>query len=267
MTIKTSIAAAVALALACGTAMAEFKDFTVNGQKVTVAQQQTLAKKLLGSATNPNKQALQDPGFEGEVKQILIESKVMSDYAVKQGIDKLADVKNEIQFSTQQILANHAIAQWLKKNPVTEKEIKAEYDKEKNRWGDKEVRIRHILVKDKKQAENLIARINKGESFAKLAAENSTDMQSRDAGGILDWTSPSVYTGNLQAVVKGLKKGQLAKGPVTSPAGYHVVKLEDVRAAQLYPDYKTRKVELQHLLLTRKVQGFVKSKIIDAEVK
>ena len=40
------------------------------------------------------------------------------------------------------------------------------------------------------------------------------------------------------------------KAPVQSPAGFHVVKVEDVRPAELYPKYEARKEELRHILLS-----------------
>lgn len=57
------------------------------------------------------------------------------------------------------------------------------------------------------------------------------------------------------------------KVPVQSPAGFHVVKVEDVRPAELYPKYEARKEELRHILLQRKVQAFIHEQVLRAEVK
>ena len=65
----------------------------------------------------------------------------------------------------------------------------------------------------------------------------------------------------------GLKKGEMDKVPVQSPAGFHVVKVEDVRPAELYPKYEARKEELRHILLQRKVQAFIHEQVLRAEVK
>lgn len=264
--IKTSIAAALALALAAGSAMAEFKDFTVNGELVTKAQQEQVAADALANNPNPHGMMM-NAELEDQVKQMIIEYKVMARYAKQQGIDKQDAVKQEISTMTDMILMKHAVNDYLKANPVEEKAIKAEYDKEAKRWGSKEVRIRHIMVKDEATAKNLIDQINKGASFAKLAAEQTLDTQSKDVGGILDWTSPSVYTGNLGDTIMTLKKGEMAKAPVQSPAGWHVVKVEDIRDAQLFPKYEDRKEELRHILMQRKVQAFIHDKVLGADVK
>ena len=263
---KTTLAAALALTLAAGSAMAEFKDFTVNGELVTKAMQESVASDAL--ANNPNAQMMiSNPGFEQQVKDMIVEYKVMGRYARKQGIDKEEAVKQEVATMTDMILMKHAVNAYLKKNPVTEDQIKAEYAKEQKRWGDQEYRVRHILVKTQDEAKALIDQISKGSSFAKLAAEKSLDTQSKDVGGILDWTSASVYTGDLSRAVMSLKKGEVAKAPVQSPAGWHVVKVEDVRKAQLFPKYAERKEELRHLLMQRKVQAFIHEQVLGAVVE
>ena len=54
MMIRSALAAALALALSCGSAMAEFKDFTVKGELVTKAAQEAFAAETLGGARNPH---------------------------------------------------------------------------------------------------------------------------------------------------------------------------------------------------------------------
>ena len=264
--IKTSIAAALALALAAGTAMAEFKDFTVNGELVTKAQQEAVATEVLANSGNPH-QAMMDSSIEEQVKDMIIETKVMGRYARQQGLDKDPAVQEQIARATDMILMQQAVNKFLKDNPVKEETIKAEYDKEAQRWGDTEVRVRHILVKAEAEAKDLIDQINKGASFAKLAAEKTLDEGSKDVGGILDWQSPSVYTGGLSTAIAGLKKGEMAKTPVQSPAGYHVIKVEDTRKAQLFPKYEDRKMELRHILMQRHVKAFIHEQVLGADIK
>ena len=264
--IKTSIAAALALALAAGTAMAEFKDFTVNGELVTKAQQEAVATEVLANSGNPH-QAMMDSSIEEQVKDMIIETKVMGRYARQKGLDKDPAVQEQIARATDMILMQQAVNKFLKENPVKEETIKAEYDKEAQRWGDTEVRVRHILVKTEAEAKDLIDQINKGASFAKLAAEKTLDEGSKDVGGILDWQSPSVYTGGLNTAIAGLKKGEMSKTPVQSPAGYHVIKVEDTRKAQLFPKYEDRKMELRHILMQRHVKAFIHEQVLGADIK
>ena len=128
---------------------------------------------------------ISNPQIEDQVRQMMIEQVVMGEYARKQGIDKLPEVQADVARATNMVLENHAVREFLKKNPVTEKEIEAQYKQEADRWGDKEVRVRHILVKSADEAKKIIAEINKGASFAKIAAEKSLDDGSKDVGGSL----------------------------------------------------------------------------------
>src|SRR3546814_3542966 len=71
--------------------------------------------------------------------------------AEKAGIDKQADVKQEIELARQGILVRALMADHLKKNPVTDAKIQAEYDQiKKEQAGKQEYKLRHILVKDEK---------------------------------------------------------------------------------------------------------------------
>ena len=165
---KTTIAAALALVVASGAAMAEFKDFTVNGDLVTKGQQEAVATEAISNNPNPHA-AIANPQIEDQVRQMVIEYKVMSQYAKKEGLDKQQAVKDDIERMTDMVLMKHAVNEYVKKNPVTEKELKDEYQKESDRWGKTEYRVRHILVKTQDEAKQIIDQINKGASFAKIA--------------------------------------------------------------------------------------------------
>lgn len=265
MMIRSALAAALALALSCGSAMAEFKDFTVNGELVTKAAQEAFAAETLGGARNPHGMPAEE--IEARVKTMMIEMKVTAAAARAQGLDKDPAVANEIASAVDVILMNHAIGAYLKANPVTDAEIQKAYDAEKTRWGSTEVRLRHILVKTEEEAKSLIAEVKKGGNFAKLAAEKTLDEQSKDVGGILDWQSPAAYNKVIAAAVAGLKKGELAAEPVKTPAGYHVIKLEDTRPAQLFPKLEERKDDIRHALMEQKVGEYVTGLVKKADVK
>ena len=91
---KTTIAAALALVVASGAAMAEFKDFTVNGDLVTKGQQEAVATEAISNNPNPHA-AIANPQIEDQVRQMVIEYKVMSQYAKKEGLDKQQAVKDD----------------------------------------------------------------------------------------------------------------------------------------------------------------------------
>uniref|UniRef100_UPI0013C8F433 hypothetical protein n=1 Tax=Escherichia coli TaxID=562 RepID=UPI0013C8F433 len=80
--------------------------------------------------------------------------------AEKAGLDKKADVQQEIELARQGILVRALMADYLKKNPVSEADISKEYNTIKGmEEGKQEYKVRHILVKDEKAAKDLLAQI------------------------------------------------------------------------------------------------------------
>ncbi|WP_375705499.1 peptidylprolyl isomerase, partial [Bartonella sp. AA86SXKL] len=78
-----------------------------------------------------------------------------------------------------------------------------------------EVKARHILVKTKKEAEAIIKRLNKGESFEEIAKKNSTD-GSAAVGGDLGYFSHGQMVKPFEDAAFGLKVGEYTKKPVES---------------------------------------------------
>lgn len=263
MTFRTTLAAAIVLAIGCGTANAEFKDISVDSQTITKSSQVRLAQEAIMASEDPH--AAIKPGFEDSIRQLIIERTVLANAARKQGLDKKADVQEEICDQGDAILARHAVTAYADAHPVSESDAKAEYDKRKAKYGDTEVQIKHILVATKEDAAKLIAELKKGADFGKLADEKSLDRMSAENGGEVPWTSPNSFTPELSKAVKGLKKGQLCQEPVASPAGFHVVKLADTRAAK-FPSYDSMKAEINRDLLQERIRTWVNEEIAKAKV-
>ena len=116
---------------------------------------------------------------------------------------------------------------------VTDEAIKAEYDKFVAANSGKEFKARHILVEKEADAKNIIARIKKGAKFEDIAKKQSKDPGSAVNGGDLDWANPRSYVPEFTEALLKLNKGQLTDTPVKSQFGYHVIRLDDTRQAEL----------------------------------
>ncbi|MBA3869308.1 MAG: peptidylprolyl isomerase [Anaerolineae bacterium] len=86
------------------------------------------------------------------------------------------------------------------------------------------VDARHILVATEEEANDVIAALNSGESFADLAKSVSTDTGSGAKGGELDWQPITTYVKEFQDAVKAAKIGDIV-GPIKSQFGYHVIQV------------------------------------------
>ena len=206
MKAATKAAVLCAAIAAAFSAQAELKDFTVNGETVTKAQQEEQAKDVM-AARRTDKMT---PEIEAEVKRRLTRITAVAQAAKKAGLDKTAPVEAELANARNVVLYNSALTDFIAKHPVSDKTVKVLYDEEKKLWGENEISVSHILVKTQKEAEDLIAAVKRGADFVKLAAEKSLDDDTKDNGGSLGWQSPSVFGEMFRREVESLKKGEVA---------------------------------------------------------
>ena len=195
----------------------------VNGKPVPTARVEALAQQL-AKAGRPV-----SPEMMGQLKEEVIARELFMQEAQRQGLDANDDFKAQMELSRQAILIRELFGTFQKNNPVTDDEIKAEYDKFVAANSGKEYRARHILVEKEEQAKAIIASIKKGAKFEDIAKKQSKDPGSGANGGDLDWASPGNYVKEFSDAMVKLTKGKLLDTPVKSQFGFHVVRLDDVR--------------------------------------
>ncbi|XWX04861.1 peptidylprolyl isomerase [Aggregatilineales bacterium SYSU G02658] len=86
------------------------------------------------------------------------------------------------------------------------------------------VRLRHILVATREQAQDVIAALNNGESFSALAAAVSTDPGSAQNGGVYDWSPALNYVDAFRDAALTLEIGAISE-PVQTEFGFHVIQV------------------------------------------
>lgn len=153
--------------------------------------------------------------------------------AAKRGLDATAEYKQQMQLARETILIRELFADYQKKNPITDAEIKAEYDKFVAANAGKEYRASHILVDSEDRAKAIIAELKAGKKFEDIAKKESKDPGSGAQGGDLGWASPANYVPEFTEAMVKLNKGGLTEAPVKSQFGWHVIRVDDVRDAQL----------------------------------
>lgn len=129
-------------------------------------------------------------------------------------------------------------AEQLKKSvKVTDEDAQAYYQDHLDKYSTKEQRkVRHILIKDDEaKAETLLAKLKAGADFATVAKENSEDVGSAKQGGDLGWMEKGVMDPAFEEAAFALKaKGDISE-VVKSDFGYHIIQLEDDKAAEAKP--------------------------------
>jgi peptidyl-prolyl cis-trans isomerase C len=195
------------------------------------------------------------PQLREAVRAELQTREVLARAARAKNIQSQAEVKAQIELSSQSALIRAYLADYSKSNGPSEQVLQTEYNRIKGQLGDKEYRARHILVEKKTEAEEIIKALQGGEAFEKLAVR-SKDEGSKVNGGDLDWAAPSNFVKPFADAMIGLQKGKFTATPIESQFGWHVIKLEDERAAKI-PGYEEVKPQLQQRLQNEVVQKHV----------
>ncbi|MGH8617107.1 MAG: peptidylprolyl isomerase [Burkholderiales bacterium] len=221
--------AVLALGLAVGP-FAHAQVAKVNGVNIPQSRMDFIAKNAAASGKGGD-----SPEARTQIKEALITLEIITQEANKKGLDKTPEVVQQLDLNRQEVLRNAVFADYLKANPITDDQLRKEYDKAKAAAGDKDVRLRVIAVDTEDEAKQIIASLKKGANFEKLAAEKSKDPGTKGKGGDLDWGPVVRYPPTLVEAVRKLKKGQLADQPVQVPGGWLVVKLEDERPLKIPP--------------------------------
>jgi len=174
------------------------------------------------------------PELREAVRDELIAREIFVQEAEKKGLARNADVQRQLDSTRQDILIRAVIRDHLRTKPVTDAEVKAEYDKLAKASGDKEYRARHILVESEAQARAIIEQLRKGDAFEELAKQ-SKDPGSAANGGDLDWNGADTFVKPFSEAMVKLEKGKFTEQPVKTDFGYHVIRLDDVRDTQPPP--------------------------------
>ncbi|WP_426112713.1 peptidyl-prolyl cis-trans isomerase [Massilia sp. PWRC2] len=221
---------------------------TVNGKPIPAAKVDQIVKQVVAQG----KQA-DSPQLREAIKKDLINREVMIQEADRQGVANRPDVKMALDNARQSIVINAMLQDYVKKNPVKDADIKAEYDKYKSQVGDKEYHARHILVATEDEAKAIIVKLKAGGKFEELAKQSKDGSAAN--GGDLDWASAASYVPEFSAAMIKLNKGQITETPVKTQFGYHVIKLEDTRAAKV-PSFDEVKQQVAESIQQRRLAAY-----------
>lgn len=244
------VATAIAGLLAFGAHSAFAQNVAiVNGKAVPKARMDILAQQVAKSGKPIT------PELETQMREEVITREVFMQEAEKLGLSASDDFKAQMELARQSILIRELFADYQKKNPVTEEELKAEYDKFVATNGGKEYKAHHILVEKEADAKAIIASLKKGGKFEDIAKKQSKDPGSGAKGGDLDWANPSSYVPEFTEALLKMKKGDTSETPVKSQFGYHVIRVDDIRAAQL-PTFDEVKPQIEQQMKQQKLAAF-----------
>ena len=249
------IASLVALSLVGAlalTASADDKNVAiVNGVPIPQARMDYVVKNQVQQGQKD------DETLRKNIKEALVMREILSQEAIKKGLDKDPQLQTQLDMAKQEFLIRAYFDDFLKNNPITDEEMKAEYERvKKEQVGNgerKEYKARHILIKNEKQAKSVLAQINKAsaKNFAQLAKAKSEDSGSKNDGGALDWSDGSNFVKEFSEAMMKLKKGEWTHNLVKTQYGYHIIMVDDIRDIQ-FPEFDQVKERLQQQMLSQR---------------
>jgi peptidyl-prolyl cis-trans isomerase C len=221
----------------------------VNGKAVPMARVEALAKQVQASGQPV------DEATRAQLKQEVIMREVFMQEAEKRGVAGGDDYKVQMELARQTLMIRALFANEEKAHPVTDADVQAEYDKFTAANGGKEFRARHILVEKEDEAKAVITQLKGGAKFEDLAKKLSKDPGSGANGGDLDWANAASYVTEFSEAMIKLGKGEMTQEPVKSQFGWHVIRVDDIRQAQL-PKLEEIKDQIAQQLKQQRLSAF-----------
>lgn len=196
------------------------------------------------------------PELRKAVREDMINLEVVAQEAKKNGLDKNPEVIEQMELAKESVLVGAYVQDYAKSHPISDDQLKLEYDKLKTTLGSKEYSVSHILVDTEDDAKAIIAQLGKKGKFDKIAKAKSKDAGSAEKGGSLGWAVPSNFVPPFANALLTLKKGTYTKEPVKTQFGWHVIKLDDERSLKV-PSFEELKPQIQQRLQQQTIQDLI----------
>ncbi len=199
------------------------------------------------------------------ILNVLIDMSLLANAGEKSGMESDPDYINRMRFLKRRSLRD---AYFIKniQDTVTEADIRAAYEEEAAALtGKEEIRARHILVKSEEEAKAIIAELDGGADFAELAKSKSTG-PSGPKGGDLGFFGEGQMVPPFEKAALALTPGSHSKEPVKTQFGYHVIKVEEKRAAEP-PKFEQISASLRDRLVREKFTEAVADLKKDAKIE
>lgn len=232
---------------------------TVNGADITEAQLKLYIESRKQQHPLARKQTRQEL-----LKEFIIQ-RLLSQEAVKAGIHKKSEIANKVSFYYNNLLATKMTRKKLEQFRVTQQDIEKEYRKRYRNNQSQHFRTRHILVKTRAEARQIITQLKQGADFAILARKHSIGPSAK-TGGALAWFSQDKILAPFYRAVRKLHPGSYTTTPVQTKYGWHVILLEETRY-QPAPPLKLMTSRIYTYLLEKRFRRYTDTLYKQAVIK
>lgn len=234
----------------------------VNGTEILASDVEAALRQLPPEYGNMPPAAL----FNAVVDQ-LIDRQLVAKRARAENLQSNLEVQRTMRQLESRVLEQFYFRSLIDKK-ITDAALRRRYERDKASFmREKRVRARHILVKTRAEAMEIIAELRKGKDFAQLAREKSIGPSSSQGGDLGYFTREQMLPA-FSAMAFSLRKGEVSPRPVQTKYGWHVIKVEDIQKAgpMTFDEVKARlrkkmsdeliEAELKHLRAGAKIERF-----------
>jgi len=217
---------------------------------VAVVNDIAVPTKLLDQSIKLNvEQGKKDsPELRKAVTDELVARELFAQESAKNKLDQTPEAKDQYAIVKQSFLIELLTNDYIKKNPVSDIDVRAEYEKlQTNTKSLQQYNVSHIVVADEAEARDIIAKLNKGDSFEKLATAKSID-PTKNQGGNIGWVLPTQIIPEISNPMVVMSKNTTAQAPIHTNQGWHVIKLLDTRPFKV-PSYDEVKTQIRSELM------------------
>lgn len=244
MTSRTALLASVLSALASSAPAADKVLVKVNGAPVKKSQAMERAWKAFGTQIINQMmdeilvdQAARSLGIKPDQKQVearlgRMRAQFKDDATFQSNLSNSGLSLKDLKAQLEQQVLREALVIRAGNIEVTDDEAKNFFDTNKERLDAPEsYRLRQIVVGTEKEANDFLVALRAGADFAMLASQVSLDAGTKEKGGDLGFVSRGLMSEPVLKEIQALKVGEIG-GPLKTDAGFHIVKLEEVRPAK-----------------------------------
>jgi len=236
---------------------------TINGSKIYTSQVNELVSMAVAGG------AQDTPELRQNVLNDLVVREVIAQDIKKTGLLNKDNNALKLKLAQQNTMLDLWYGEYFKAHPVTEADVKAEYDRQlalsKEPKNAKQYEVSQIMVGSEVEANQIIKQINEGAKFDALAKDKSLDKNSGAQGGVVGWVFPDQLANPINDVIVNLGKGKITQTPIKTANGWHVIKVDDVRPFVM-PEFDKVKNNIAQELVQQRRQQAIGALIKDAKV-
>ena len=187
----------------------------------------------------------------------LIKKELIYQDAKNKGLDKDKDILAQVEEFKKMTLLSLVLKKEIEeKVQVSDEEAKDFYNKNQDKFKKgEEIKASHILVDTEKEAKDILAKLKKGEDFAKLAMALSKDKGSAAKGGDLGSFTRGRMVPEFEEAAFSLKPGEVS-APLKTQFGYHIIKVTESKEGAMTPFEEAKETVKRQLISEKQKSAF-----------